>query len=63
MKTRFLLFALIGCLCLGLTSCVMVRHSWHKHHPHKKEKPLPPGHAKKVFGDKNAKYYAPGQHK
>lgn len=65
MKTRFLLLALIGLFCLGLTSCVVVRHPKHKHkhHPHRKEKPLPPGHAKKIVGDRNATYYAPGQHK
>ena len=54
----------IFCFCLSMTSCVVTKHG-HKppppppHHHHK----MPPGHAKKVHGEKSAKYYAPGHHK
>ncbi|WP_341842421.1 hypothetical protein [Chitinophaga caseinilytica] len=48
-----LLFALAGTLMFG--SCVVERHS----HPHG----MPPGQAKKVYGTKSAKPFAPGQQK
>ncbi|MGE7773499.1 hypothetical protein ACQKLP_02190 [Chitinophaga sp. NPDC101104] len=51
-----LLFALAGTLMFG--SCVVERHS-HPSHPHG----MPPGQAKKVYGTKSAKPFAPGQQK
>ncbi len=45
------------------TSCV------HVHHPHTrrtvvvKEKRIPPGHAKKMHGDKSARNHAPGHNR
>lgn len=59
MKTK-LLIALLGMLvCLGGTSCVVHRHA--PKPPHKKE--IPPGHAKKIRGEKSAKLDTPGHHK
>jgi hypothetical protein len=43
-------------LSFNFTSCVVNSHSTYV-----KSKPLPPGQAKKVYGDKSAKNYAPGQ--
>lgn len=50
-----LLLTLAGTLMFG--SCVVERH----HHPH--NKPMPPGQAKKKYGTKSAKPFAPGQQK
>jgi ABC-type uncharacterized transport system auxiliary subunit len=33
------------------------------HRSNYKAKRVPPGHAKKIHGDKSAKYYAPGHNK
>ncbi len=58
--TIFLLFSLV--MSLGFTSCVV-----HTHHPRRavvvKQKRMPPGQAKKIYGDKSAKRHAPGQNK
>lgn len=43
-------------LAIGISSC-------HVHHGHHKKGKIPPGHAKKITGEKNAKRYAPGQRK
>lgn len=45
---------------LPLTSCVVSTPHRHKERPHHKR---PPGHQKKVYGDRSAKRYAPGQQK
>jgi len=47
---------------ITFTSCV------HVHHPRTttvvvKKKPLPPGQAKKIYGDKSARKHAPGHNK
>lgn len=39
----------------SLVSCVHVHHR--RTTVHHKSKPLPPGHAKKIYGDKSAKKY------
>jgi hypothetical protein len=48
-------------LSIGFTSCTV--HEHHRKVVVVKEKRMPPGHAKKVYGDKSAKRYAPGQQK
>ncbi|WP_170138295.1 hypothetical protein U0035_08190 [Niabella yanshanensis] len=50
---QFLLFVFIGSL---LFSCAPVHHPGHGHR-------MPPGQAKKVYGTKSAKPFAPGQQK
>lgn len=42
-----------------MTSCVTKKH----HHPGPPHKEIPPGHAKKIHGDKSAKDHAPGHNK
>ncbi len=59
MKTKLLIVLLSMLVCLGGTSCVVHRHA--PKPPHKKE--IPPGHAKKIRGEKSAKLDAPGHHK
>lgn len=57
-KTTLCLLLLIG-LTLTATSCsTSVRTGTPV-----KSKPIPPGQAKKMNGDKSAKKYAPGQNK
>ena len=57
LKPHFIIFALSFCLLsLALTSCVVHRTVVVK------EKRLPPGQAKKIYGG-SAKDYAPGQRK
>lgn len=51
-----ILFFLFAFAVPTLTSCNSAHHS-------NKSKPLPPGQAKKVTGEKSAKKYAPGQQK
>lgn len=51
---RILGFTLIIISFLALSSCYTQRHP----HGH-----LPPGKAKKIYGDKSAKRHAPGQKK
>lgn len=51
---RYLSILLVGVFLLfGISSCYT-----HHRHGH-----IPPGKAKKVYGDKSAKRYAPGQQK
>jgi hypothetical protein len=52
--------ALITLLAFSLTNCV-VRHTHHR--TVNKVKPLPPGQAKKISGDKSARRHAPGHNK
>lgn len=63
--------------CNGTTSIYGIeksgKHTHHKKHPKKKKpgynaryenrKPMPPGHKKKVYGDRSAKGHAPGHNK
>lgn len=53
------LLMLLLAFSVSLTSCVVHTPSHHKHRSAK----VPPGHAKKFYGDKSAKRYAPGQQK
>lgn len=50
---------LLATFSATLTSCVV--HS--TRHNHSREAKVPPGQAKKYYGDKSAKSYAPGQQK
>lgn len=43
----------------GFSECT-VRHTHHHKKVVVKKKKLPPGHAKKIHGDKSAKRHAPG---
>ncbi|PRD54723.1 hypothetical protein [Sphingobacterium gobiense] len=51
---KILGFTLVLTFLLALSSCYSHRH------PHRN---LPPGKAKKIYGDKSAKRHAPGQKK
>lgn len=44
---------MVGVVSMMLVSCVV--------HDHHGRRPMPPGHAKKVYGGGSAKHYAPGQ--
>lgn len=55
MKMRKILgFAVVFAILLSFSSCYTHRNA-HRH--------IPPGKAKKIYGDKSAKRYAPGQQK
>lgn len=55
MKTKkFLGFVLITTILLSLSSCYTTGYGHRR---------MPPGQAKKVYGGKSAKRYAPGQQK
>lgn len=58
MKVKVFIALFVLSLCLNMSSCVVTSH--YHGHPHKE---IPPGKAKKIRGDKSAKYYAPGHHK
>ncbi len=58
MRLKLLIALFVLSLSLGMSSCAVSGH-YHKQ-PHKE---LPPGQAKKLNGDKSAKYYAPGHNK
>ncbi|MBD1428921.1 quinol oxidase subunit 4 [Sphingobacterium litopenaei] len=52
---RFITYALVAIIALSVTSCYTNGRHAHGH--------LPPGQAKKIYGDKSAKRHAPGQKK
>lgn len=57
---KTLIAVLITALSISFTGCkTTVTHTTTT----KSSKPLPPGQAKKIHGDKSAKKYAPGQQK
>ncbi|KDN55197.1 hypothetical protein [Flavobacterium seoulense] len=57
-NSRFFAIILIALFSISLSNCsVGVRTN------SVKSKPLPPGQAKKITGEKSAKRYAPGQNK
>ncbi|WP_216657787.1 hypothetical protein [Sphingobacterium shayense] len=49
-------FVLMAILVIGMSAC----SSYGSYHRHGR---IPPGKAKKIYGDKSAKRYAPGQQK
>ncbi|KIC96037.1 hypothetical protein [Flavihumibacter solisilvae] len=54
--------ATIAIASIAFTACTRKTVVIRDHHHHH-SKPLPPGQAKKVYGSKSAKPYAPGQQK
>lgn len=50
-------------LCFGLSACYTPRHHMKRKQKGKTEKTMPPGQAKKVYGEKSAKKFAPGHRK
>lgn len=48
-------------ITISLASCVHVHHSGPKR-THAKHKRVPPGHAKKMHGDRSARNHAHGRH-
>ncbi|MCL9808256.1 hypothetical protein [Flavobacterium luminosum] len=58
-RVRYIMTFFLLAMCLN--SCVHVHSSKRTHVS--KHKRLPPGHAKKVTGDKSAKKHAPGHRK
>ncbi|WP_035674137.1 hypothetical protein [Flavobacterium sp. 83] len=64
-KIQFLRFAtiiLIAVFALSLSNCA-VRVGTNSNRTSYKTKKIPPGQAKKIYGGKSAKRYAPGQNK
>lgn len=59
--TRIFIVSVLLIFATTITNCVAV------HHPRKtvvvKQKRIPPGHAKKISGDKSARKHAPGHNK
>ena len=67
-KKQILFFFLISAFLILGNSCTMVRPAYH--HPSRtvivRTNPngkVPPGHMKKMTGEKSAKHYAPGHNK
>ncbi len=48
---------------ISLASCVHVHHPGPRRTVVVKEKRIPPGHAKKMHGDKSARNHAPGHNR
>lgn len=55
-----MMLVLLLSFTLPLTSCVVSTPNHHRERPHHKR---PPGHQKKIYGDRSAKKHAPGQQK
>ncbi|AYN02262.1 hypothetical protein EAG08_19895 [Chryseobacterium sp. 3008163] len=55
MKGLVKIIGMVGVVSMMLVSCVV--------HDHHGRRPIPPGHAKKIYGGGSAKHYAPGQMK
>lgn len=53
---------LVAVFAISLSNCA-VGVGTRSHKTTVKSKPLPPGQAKKIYGGKSAKRYAPGQNK
>lgn len=51
-----------GMLMFGFNNCT-VKHTHHHKTVVVKKKRTPPGHAKKIHGNKSAKHHAPGHNK
>ncbi len=64
MKTRYFLQAVVILfVSILLFSCRSSRETSHTHRYPKHRSSLPPGHAKKVYGHRSARVFAPGQQK
>lgn len=55
---KYFTYLLAALFALSTASCYTSSHHHHGKHGH-----LPPGQAKKIYGDKSAKRHAPGQQK
>lgn len=63
-KSLFLKLLLVTFFVTTLNSLVSCSVHVHERHVHKhKHKRIPPGHEKKIYGDKSAKKYAKKKHK
>ncbi|MFV5687532.1 hypothetical protein ACM55M_02770 [Flavobacterium sp. ZT3R25] len=60
--SRFATILLIAVFAFSLSNCA-VRVGTNSNRASYKTKRLPPGQAKKIYGGKSAKSYAPGQNK
>lgn len=58
--SKFAVTVLVILFTVSLSSCSFRTTT---HRSNYKAKRIPPGHAKKIHGDKSAKYYAPGHNK
>ncbi|MEN9909324.1 MAG: hypothetical protein RLZZ540_2473 [Bacteroidota bacterium] len=61
-KSRLYAIILIAIFSISLSSCAIGIGTTSRTSSYK-SKPLPPGQAKKITGEKSAKRYAPGQNK
>ncbi len=61
-NSRFTAIILTLLFAVSLSNCA-IRIGNRTKTTYVKSKPLPPGQAKKITGDKSAKRYAPGQNK
>lgn len=59
---KFMYAAFAFMIVIGFDSCT-VKHTHHHKTVVVKKKRIPPGHAKKIHGDKSAKRHAPGHNK
>lgn len=60
-NSRFFVLILIALFTVSLSNCAIGIGT--RRTTYVKSKPLPPGQAKKITGEKSAKRYAPGQNK
>jgi hypothetical protein len=60
--SRFATAILVAIFTISLSKC-SVGVGTRSNRTTSKSKPLPPGQAKKIYGGKSAKRYAPGQNK
>ncbi len=60
--SRFTAIILVAVFAISLSNCA-VRVGTSSNRSSYKAKKLPPGQAKKIYGGKSAKRYAPGQNK
>lgn len=61
-SSRFTLLILVAILAVSVSNC-SIHRSKASYSKSTKAEMLPPGQAKKISGDRNAKRYAPGQNK
>ena len=60
-NSRYIVILLIAIFSISLSNCAVGIGT--RSTSSSKSKPLPPGQAKKITGEKSAKRYAPGQNK
>ncbi len=62
-NSRFATIVLIAIFTISLSNCSVRVQTKHNKAAFKTSKRIPPGHAKKIYGDKSAKNHAPGHNK